>query len=381
MKEYRCQRMLSRLSRHNSAVRLMMAGGAAIMLTSSAFAQSAGPPSLTLQSTAPGNPSVGLQPPSLLVAPQVPGSVQANVPPPIPLPQPVDATINPNAPIERTELQGVPFPNMVPGTPRSTPLSNRSMGVDTNQTGKNMEQINTQTAQRLGEIKAGIGATSPSGGPVSQPNISGGGLQNPNLSGYASELQELAALQRSTRLLQARRQEAEAAMAVWGVLYDPRREDEAMRIEKDAKEAKEKEVKDKEAAERARPSTQLSSVGGIPNSLGVVSGPDAIEAAMKMDIPLPKIYLQFGSGKELRATLLVPYVGEVPASPGYPLPGGRVVVSVTKNGVIVRDPRMGLVTLGYGDSVPAQPPSQSQPQGQPNIPPLFNPQSSPAARR
>ena len=312
---------------------------ALLFSVSSAVAQTA--PSLTLPGVQPGMtampPGRGPQP-APVAAPAAPaaadnGSVLTNDKP----------------------LLGAPFPSMaVQGQKPPLPLSNQPMGITTQRTGEDMQQLQQQTADRMNELRNGTG------------------LGTPDVSPYGSELQEMAAIQRRTRLLQAKRQEAEAAIAVYGVLYDSRREEEAARKAKEVKERQEKEAKEKEEkAEQARiaaltpppPPVPVKAVA-VPsaqqpvNTQPVAAQPQAPQsaAATIQEMPLPRIVTIWGTGTSLKATLLVPYVGEISATTGTSLPGDRKVVSVSNSGVVVKDPKLGNLSLGYGDSVPAAPP-------------------------
>ncbi len=259
------------------------------------------------------------------------------------------------------DLPGVPFPSMVQQGTRPVPLSNQPLPLDPSRTQSNMGQLERQVGERMQQLRTGAGVGQPAGG-AAVP----GGMTPPSIAGYAGELQELAQTQRNIRVLQARRQEAEAAMQLYNLLFDARREDEAAR---------------RQEREREDRSRTLSSAdpSASPSAPQATASQAAFEAASRMELPLPRIVTVAGSGSALRATLLVPYIGEVTARPGTMLPGERRVTSVTADGVTISDPRLGRVSLGFGDSVPAAPPQRipSLPGVPPQIPGIPQPPQPP----
>jgi type IV pilus biogenesis protein PilP len=237
---------------------------------------------------------------------------------------------------------------------RNIPLSNQPLGFDPARTQENMRQLNSQVQERMQNLREGAGLPTPGRAPNLASPTTQGGMNSPAITSYANELQEMAERQRNARLLQAQRAEAEAAMALYGILFDARREEEAARREKREREEREREERER-AQRESVPASSTAAVQQVPESTGQQQ---SIDAATRMELPLPRIVTVFGSAGSLRATLLVPYVGEVNAGPGTMLPGERRVVSVTNEGVVVSDPRMGRVSLGFGDMVPAAPPQR-----------------------
>ena len=337
--------------------RAFLAGSVSVLAVGAASAQNAGAPALV-----PTGPVAAQPTPAFPTFPAVP-SVQPTAaastlrgpPPPAGVTPPSAPALATPVEPTRTELPGVPFPSMMPQSgARPVPLSNQPLGLDSTRTQESMEQIRRQTNERLGNIREGLGMTPP------------------NLTERMTELQELNELQRRTRMHMARRQEAEAAMAVYGLLFDARREEDAAR--------REREDRDKEREDRTRAPVALGAAG-TPNQPGAPNQQQVIEAATRMELPLPRIVTVSGGRENLRAVLLVPYVGEVSVGPGTVLPGDRRVISVTSGGVTVRDPRLGLVALGFGDSVPAAPPMIQNRPGTPPFggpPPSFSPAGPPA---
>lgn len=94
------------------------------------------------------------------------------------------------------------------------------------------------------------------------------------------------------------------------------------------------------------------------------SGPtmDAVETAKKpekaekkkekpTEPPLPVVIQVLGTGQDIQATILVPYVGEMTVRPGSPLPNGLVVEVIAADGVIVSKGDK-VIPLIFGDRVP-----------------------------
>lgn len=248
------------------------------------------------------------------------------------------------------EPQGAPFPSMVrpggqaaqrPAGSVPLPLSTEQMTLDERTMNGALGRAGQQVDERLSNLRVGSGQLAP-----------------PDTSAYRGELEEMAAIQRQLRLLDLKQKQANAAIALWSTVYDPRREEDAARALADARRA----------AEAPPPPPAAAA---------------AQAAATQPDLqPFPRVLSIVGTGGSLRATLLVPYTGELQARVGTILPGERRVSSITAEGVTVSDPKMGTVALGYGDSVPLSPPPAVQRQASgPSMPqamtPMMIPQISP----
>ena len=243
------------------------------------------------------------------------------------------------------------------------PLASRPMSLDSAQTDAKLNQMGAQVDQRLQGLSIGQG-------PMSGPDV----------TPYKSELDQMSDEQRQMRLLRLKQEHAKLAMDLWSITFDPRREDAAARAAADkngtapaasgstaagapvpgspAAVAADKAAADKAAADKAATTatTAAASASASAAAAQAAAGPSAPE-------PFPKVLSITGQlptpghrDGMLKATLLVPYVGEVNAVVGTQLPGKRRVSSISAEGVSVSDPRLGTVPLGYGDSVPLTPP-------------------------
>lgn len=222
---------------------------------------------------------------------------------------------------------GVPFPSMAPAVQAQTtqadakgpviPLSTQGMSMQQPRVDATLAHMDKQVDTRLDGLKVG------------NP------LPSPDVSGYSSELKDMAEEERQIRLLQVKQQRADLAMKLWSTTFDPRREEDAQNAAK-------------QPVIVAAPASTADSKARTQN---------VTEAIM----PLPKIVSIAGqhvsSGHEsLTAVLLVPYVGEMSAVVGTSLPGHRQVTRITPDGVVVSDPKLGSIPLGYGDAVAMSPP-------------------------
>lgn len=249
-------------------------------------------------------------------------------PPPAGLPMPGNAAPATSAPAGAELPSGAPMASMLQNqsdnraAPR-LPLSTQPMTLDTARSNQVLGQMDRQVSDRLAGLRLGEGP-----------------LVGPDVSPYRGELEGMAEEQRQIRLLQLRQQRAELARKLWETLYDPRREEDAART------GGRGEGRQAEAARAA-----VSSEAVAP----------AAPAAPVAELPYPKVVSIEGGLGALHAVLLVPYVGEVTASLGTPLPGGRRVTRISADGVTVDDPLHGRVPLGYGDMVPLMPTTMANP--------------------
>lgn len=274
--------------------------------------------------------------PSLVALPGAPTAAPAFAPPPVV-----------GAPAEAAAAAGAPFASMVrgqqgqqqrQGSGPQLPLSTEPMAIDQTQMNGALARAGQQVDDRLENLRIGSGQLTP-----------------PDTSGYRGELDEMASIQRQLRLLELKQKQANAAIQLWSTVYDPRREENAARAAVEARQAAE--------APAAAPAQQQGQAQQQAR-------PQAEEA---QPLPFPRVLSVRGTGSSLRATLLVPYTGELDASVGTVLPGERRVTRITADGVAVSDPKLGAVALGYGDSVPLMPPVPAR-AAQPT---MMNPSFSP----
>jgi type IV pilus biogenesis protein PilP len=237
--------------------------------------------------------------------------------------------------------QGVPFPSMVPAAPVAqqssgpgqvahgtapqnkgpvVPLSTQSMGIDERQVESGIDRAQTQSERRLDNMRLGDGH-----------------MSLPDVGSYKNILDRISENQRQILLLQSEQQKADMAMKLWSTTFDPRREEAAAKGE-DSDSKKAEEAAKAEAAHAADVKR---------NEASTINQPPMI--------PFPRIYSIGGIPGHYRVTLLIPYQGEVDAYVGMGLPGGRHIKSITGSSVMVFDPKIGEVTLGFGDSVPSSP--------------------------
>lgn len=171
----------------------------------------------------------------------------------------------------------------------------------------------------------------------------GSAMNPPDIAGYADELKQEAAEQRQIRMLKLKQERADLAMKLWATTFDGRREQAESEIQSHPV-----------AVPAPAPAT-----GQTPTPAAPLPVQHAEDDAFQ---PLPKVVSITGQGslenghQNLRATLLVPYLGEISAKVGTVLPGKRRVVEITPEGVLVSDPVHGNMPLGYGDSVALTPP-------------------------
>ena len=239
---------------------------------------------------------------------------------------------------------GVPFPSMLRAENGSNnkfpiPPAGQPMSIRNPQITKDMNALNQEVDSRLSDLSLGDGKMSP-----------------PDLSPYADELSAMSEEERQIRLLKLKQERATLAIKLWETLYDPEREGGARKqvlIESD-------ESSKKQAAAPPPPPPPPQAPSPPQSSFG------------KDFIPLPKIVEISGTSGALNATLLVPYVGEMHVKNGAGLPGGRKITSITSEGVIISDPQMGEMPLGYGDSVPLAPPTQAATVGPQQRGPMMN---------
>ncbi len=296
------------------------------------------------------------------------------------------------APVGST-VGGAPFPGMIQGGPGQqgaaarppVPLSGQPMSIDDAEVRNRITRMGEQVNDRLGNLRVGSGD-----------------LAAPDLSPRRSELEERASAERQLRELELRQRQADAAMKLWATVYDPRREEDAARRAAAAAEG----------AAAGSPGTQMAPGTAIPiapssqapSAAPVVTVPQLVppqptaaapatpapaaeRAPTRADLPMPKVVTIRGGGSgPLTAQILVPYVGEVAAEVGTRLPGDRRVTRITASSVIISDPDLGTIPLGFGDSVALAPPAAAQrapavtpinvPQA-PQFPPITVPQLPP----
>ena len=127
---------------------------------------------------------------------------------------------------------------------------------------------------------------------------------------------------RQIRLLELKQREAELAIKLWSTVNDGKRDAGAG-----------------------------AGAGGVSQaSLGTAAQGDAAAAAA-----LPRVVSIIGVGDDVRATVLVPYDGQVVVTAGQTLPGGLRVSRISTAGVIVTDAAGRTFALGFGTHVPAMP--------------------------
>jgi type IV pilus biogenesis protein PilP len=240
----------------------------------------------------------------------------------------------------------LPFPSMADKDgdakkqikpPPGQPLSLQSKKIEAD-----MKRLENQVNTRLSQMRVGASTDENQAGasPAGLSASPGSGkLSPPNTSGYRDELDELAEEERQIRLLQLKQERASLAMKLWNTLYDPREFVNGGLVRPVEKSEKSGEDGKKEVAKTA------------PAPLPVLA-PQPVDTP---SLPYPKVLEISGTGGDLQATLLVPYLGEMNVAKGTVLPGGRRVEEVSSRGVMVNDPTAGIVPLGYGDSVPLAP--------------------------
>jgi type IV pilus biogenesis protein PilP len=220
--------------------------------------------------------------------------------------------------------QGVPFPSMEKEVKLpEVPLSTKPMAVDPAQVGDSMHRLEGQVDNRLDNTQLGSGNLAP-----------------PDMGPIQGELSAMAEEQRQIRILTLKQQHADVAFKLWSTLYDPRKEEEARR----------------KAAEAVALASAPKPVAPVAVAPPVSAGPQFAPVGAPSVQPFPKIVSIGGTPGAYRAELLVPYVGEVDATPGTRLPAGRRVSRIGPDGVYVRDAKLGEIELGFGDSVPLLPP-------------------------
>jgi hypothetical protein len=247
----------------------------------------------------------------------------------------------PVAPIKATEPRGdnppigVPLPSLLQGNNAASikpgagiPDSTQTFGLDNKRVDSVLDRMVKQADDRVSKIN-----TEPQSGSMTPPDV----------TPYRSDLQQMSDIQRQLRLMDLKQKQAEAAMKYWSTVYDPRKEEDV---------AKGASVKD-EKPDAVKSSTPVGPLGPVGTNANPAPPPMPAEA-LKTDLPLPKVVSIMG-GSSLKAVLLVPYIGEMQAHVGTTLPGDRRVVKISSEGVNVEDPKLGVITLGYGDSVPLSP--------------------------
>jgi hypothetical protein len=280
--------------------------------------------------------------------------------PPSPFRQPPaqEQAASPQQPLPpgaRSAVGGAPYPSMVspPGQTQGRPnvlLSSEPMRNNDQDMRQRLQRMSSDVETRMQGLRIGSGQLSP-----------------PSFDGRMGELHARASAERNIREFEVRQREMEAAIKLWATTYDPRREEEAARAQRERR------------AEAATPPGNRSPTPAdvTPNAppRNTATAPDANRQANRsdapsnsgtgassntrrsLDVPMPKIVSITGGGDTaLRATLLIPYIGEAPARIGTVLPGGRKVLRITEETVVVLDPVFGEASLGFGDSVPLTPP-------------------------
>lgn len=256
-----------------------------------------------------------------MVQPQRPGAPAPSTPVKSPEPRGDNPAIGVPLP---SLLQGNSAPAARTGGP-SIPDSTQSFGIDNKRVDKTLDTMIQQADERVAKVKPEAPAS----------------MNPPDIAPYRSDLQQMSDIQRQLRLMELKQKQAEAAMKYWSTVYDPRKEEDVI---KGAPVGKDDKTDNK------------PTVSGYPvGTAGNPAPPPMPAEAPKNDLPLPKVVSIMGGESSLKAMLLVPYVGEMQARVGTTLPGDRRVVKISSTGVNVSDPKLGVVTLGYGDSVALSP--------------------------
>lgn len=261
----------------------------------------------------------------------------------------------PLPPGARSAVGGAPYPSMVapPAQTQGRPtvlLSSDPMRNNDQDMRQRLQRMSSDVETRMQGLRIGSGQLSP-----------------PSFDGRMGELQARASAERNIREFEVRQREMEAAIKLWATTYDPRREEEAARAQRERRaEAGTTSSNRVPTATSPTPSTPPRITATAPDVNGQITRSNVPgnaatgvppSASRTVDVPMPKIVSITGGGDTaLRATLLIPYVGEAPVRIGTNLPAGRKVVRITEETVIVSDPILGEASLGFGDSVPLSPP-------------------------
>jgi len=256
----------------------------------------------------------------------------------------------PLPPGARSAVGGAPYPSMVapPAQTQGRPsvlMSSESMRNNDQDMRQRLQRMSSDVENRMQGLRIGSGQLSP-----------------PSFDGRMGELQARASAERTIREFEVRQREMEAAIKLWATTYDPRREEEAAKAQRERRAAEAAAATSSNrtpSATSATPSAPRQDAIAVPDANRQPSRATGAAAGVTRtaDVPMPKIVSITGGGNTtLRATLLVPYVGEVPARIGTDLPAGRKVLRITEETVIVSDPNLGEASLGFGDSVPLTPP-------------------------
>jgi hypothetical protein len=261
----------------------------------------------------------------------------------------------PLPPGARSAVGGAPYPSMVapPAQTQGRPtvlMSSDPMRNNDQDMRQRLQRMSSDVEVRMQGLRIGSGQLSP-----------------PSFDGRMGELQARASAERNIREFEVRQREMEAAIKLWATTYDPRREEEAAKAQRERRaEAGTTSGNRVPTANSPSPSAPSRNTATVPDVNRQVPRSDApgntatgapSGASRSLDVPMPKIVSITGGGDTgLRATLLIPYGGEVPARIGTNLPAGRKVLRITEETVIVSDPILGEASLGFGDSVPLSPP-------------------------
>ena len=264
---------------------------------------------------------------------------------PSPVPQPSAPRVGPVA----APAPGVPFSAIVGASPTkvSPPPSNQPMAIDGAAVDRTIQGAVAQADARVQTMD------------ISHPPA----MDLPNMAPIRGELDTLTGIQRSTRLLEAKRLQAEMAAKLWVTVFDPAKEKALADAASEARGTGSPSVPGAVASNPSNPTPAtpvtptptIPQIGPSPTPIGPVA-PVAAPEPPAPHLPYPKVVQIIGTGSSLRATLLVPYVGEVRATVGSTLPGGRRVTKVSALEVMVSDKSDGNVVLGFGSSVPLAPP-------------------------
>lgn len=204
-------------------------------------------------------------------------------------------------------------------------------------------------------------------------------LSPPDLSGSQDDLQAMQDIQKKIRLLSLQKEEAQAAIDLWKMLFDVNKEKSSsndtdkelpddVKINKDAESNDINQLKNQflhmNPTKNNKP--KISDINTEPK-VTTPPSPVVVEhpySKQEMSLnenkakdfvpPEAKVVIIGGSGEKRYATVLIPYIGEQDVKIGDSLPGGRKVYSITESsGVTVREKNGSHTILSFGSSVPA----------------------------
>jgi type IV pilus biogenesis protein PilP len=270
--------------------------------------------------------------------------------------------------------QGVPFAvtqndnNTSSGS--DLPSSKTPMNMNSKMVNNVINQTEEQSKVRLNQL---VGKTSSTESLNQKEN-----LLSPDLSKSQDDLQEMQDIQKKIRLLSLQKEEAQAAIDLWKMLFDVKKEkddsdDNKLKSEISGNNSEQNEInllkkqfsqinsqknnernKDKYSPDTVLPNNSIQTPVLVTPPL--TKQEMSLNASKAKDFipPEAKVVIIGGSGENRYATVLIPYIGEQDVKIGDSLPGGRTVYSITEaSGVTVKEKNGSHTILSFGSSVPA----------------------------